>query len=190
VLGKTYVDSVWLEVADYTQMDQVQADVKKLMRKRHNIPAHKDDDVMLMNMAELQTMLTGTIKTFSTLLGMIAGISLIVGGIGIMNIMLVSVSERTKEIGLRKAIGATSRAVLLQFLIEAVIVSVVGGVLGIAIGAGSSLLLSRLSGWAVYISPFSVALAFGFSAGVGIVFGFWPARKASLLSPIEALRYE
>ncbi|OGR66029.1 MAG: MacB family efflux pump subunit [Elusimicrobia bacterium GWB2_63_22] len=190
VLGKNYVDSVWLEVSDYTKMDEVQARVKALMRKRHNVPAHKDDDVMLMNMAELQTMLTGTIKTFSTLLGMIAGISLIVGGIGIMNIMLVSVSERTKEIGLRKAIGATSRAVLLQFLIEAVIVSVVGGVLGIVIGAGSSLLLSRLSGWAVYISPFSVALAFGFSAGVGIVFGFWPARKASLLSPIEALRYE
>jgi macrolide transport system ATP-binding/permease protein len=190
VLGKNYVDSVWLEVSDYTRMDGVQTAVKQLMRKRHNVPAHKDDSVMLMNMAELQTMLTGTIKTFSTLLGMIAGISLIVGGIGIMNIMLVSVSERTKEIGLRKAIGATSRAVLLQFLIEAVIVSVVGGVLGIAIGAGSSLLLSRISGWAVYISPFSVALAFGFSAGVGIVFGFWPARKASLLSPIEALRYE
>ena len=190
VLGKNYVDSVWLEVSDYTHMDEVQASVKRLMRKRHNVPAHKDDDVMLMNMAELQTMLTGTIKTFSTLLGMIAGISLIVGGIGIMNIMLVSVSERTKEIGLRKAIGATSRAVLLQFLIEAVIVSVVGGVLGIVIGAGSSLLLSKLSGWAVYISPFSVALAFCFSAGVGIVFGFWPARKASLLSPIEALRYE
>jgi macrolide transport system ATP-binding/permease protein len=190
VLGKTYVDSVWLEVSDFTKMGQVQEDAKSLIRKRHNIPAHKDDDVMLMNMAELQTMLTGTIKTFSTLLGMIAGISLIVGGIGIMNIMLVSVSERTKEIGLRKAIGATSRAVLLQFLIEAVIVSVVGGVIGILTGAGSSLLLSRLSGWAVYISPASVALAFGFSAGVGIVFGFWPARKASMLSPIEALRYE
>ncbi|OGR43720.1 MAG: MacB family efflux pump subunit [Elusimicrobia bacterium GWA2_61_42] len=190
VLGKNYVDSVWLEVSDYTKMDGVQEKVKALMRKRHNVPAHKDDDVMLMNMAELQTMLTGTIKTFSTLLGMIAGISLIVGGIGIMNIMLVSVSERTKEIGLRKAIGATSRAVLLQFLIEAVIVSVVGGVIGIIAGAGSSLLLSKISGWAVYISPLSVALAFGFSAGVGIVFGFWPARKASLLSPIEALRYE
>jgi len=190
VLGKTFLDSVWVEVSDYSLMPEVQAKIKALMRKRHNVPAHKDDDVMLMNMAEMQTMLTGTIKTFSTLLGMIAGISLIVGGIGIMNIMLVSVSERTKEIGLRKAIGATSRAVLLQFLIEAVIVSVVGGVIGILAGAGSSLLLSKISGWAVYISPFSVALAFGFSAGVGIVFGFWPARKASLLSPIDALRYE
>jgi macrolide transport system ATP-binding/permease protein len=190
VLGKTYIDSVWVEVSDFSLMPDVQEKIKALMRKRHNVPAHKDDDVMLMNMAEMQTMMTGTIKTFSTLLGMIAGISLIVGGIGIMNIMLVSVSERTKEIGLRKAIGATSRAVLLQFLIEAVIVSVVGGVIGILAGAGSSLLLSKLSGWAVYISPASVALAFGFSAGVGIIFGFWPARKASLLSPIEALRYE
>jgi macrolide transport system ATP-binding/permease protein len=190
VLGKTFVDSVWLEVSDYARMGQVQEDVKAMMRKRHNVPAHKDDSVMIMNMAELQSMLTGTIKTFSTLLGMIAGISLIVGGIGIMNIMLVSVSERTKEIGLRKAIGATSRAVLLQFLIEAVIVSVVGGILGILAGAASSLILSKVSGWAVYISPFSVALAFGFSAGVGIIFGFWPAKKASLLSPIDALRYE
>jgi len=190
VLGKTYIDSVWVEVADFSLMPEVQAKIKALMRMRHNVPAHKDDDVMLMNMAEMQTMLSGTIKTFSTLLGMIAGISLIVGGIGIMNIMLVSVSERTKEIGLRKAIGATSRAVLLQFLIEAAIVSVVGGILGIIAGAASSIILSKFSGWAVYISPGSVALAFGFSAGVGIIFGFWPAKKASLLSPIEALRYE
>ncbi|MDO8804820.1 MAG: ABC transporter permease [Elusimicrobiota bacterium] len=190
VLGKNYIDSVWVEVSDFSLMPEVQMKIKALMRQRHNVPAHKADDVMLMNMAEMQTMMTGTIKTFSTLLGMIAGISLIVGGIGIMNIMLVSVSERTKEIGLRKAIGATSRAVLLQFLIEAVIVSVVGGVLGIIAGAASSIILSKVSGWAVYISPFSVALAFGFSAGVGIVFGFWPAKKASLLSPIEALRYE
>ena len=190
LLGKNYIDAVWVEVSDYKLMPEVQENIKKLIRKRHAIPAYKDDDVMLMNMADLQTMLTGTIKTFSTLLGMIAGISLIVGGIGIMNIMLVSVSERTKEIGLRKAIGATSRAVLLQFLIEAVIISVMGGIIGILAGAGSSLLLSKLSGWAVYISPLSVILAFGFSAGVGIVFGFWPAKKASLLSPIEALRYE
>jgi len=190
LLGKQYVDSIWVEVSDYKLMPKVQTDITALMRKRHGIPAYKDDDVSLMNMADLQSMLTGTIKTFSSLLGIIAGISLIVGGIGIMNIMLVSVSERTKEIGLRKAIGATRRAVLLQFLIEAVIISVIGGLLGIVMGAGSSLLLSKLSGWAVYISPMSVILAFGFSAGIGIIFGFWPARKASMLSPIEALRYE
>jgi macrolide transport system ATP-binding/permease protein len=190
LLGKEYVDSIWVEVSDYTLMPAVQENIKKLMRKRHNIPPYKDDDVSLMNMADIQTMLTGTIKTFTTLLSIIAGISLIVGGIGIMNIMLVSVSERTKEIGLRKAIGATRRAVLLQFLIEAVILSVIGGLLGILAGSGASILLSKLSGWAIYISPWSVTLAFGFSAGVGIVFGFWPAKKASLLSPIDALRYE
>jgi putative ABC transport system permease protein len=135
-------------------------------------------------------MLSGTVKTFSMLLGFIAGISLIVGGIGIMNIMLVSVSERTREIGLRKAIGATKRAILLQFLIEAIIVSVTGGVIGIVIGAAASVVLSKLAGWSIFISPASVGLAFGFSAGVGVIFGFWPARKASELSPIEALRYE
>ncbi|HOW89744.1 MAG TPA: ABC transporter permease, partial [Elusimicrobiales bacterium] len=190
LLGKKYVDSIWVEVSDYTLMSDVQEEIKALMRKRHGVPAYKEDDVSLMNMADLQTMLTGTIKTFGTLLGIIAGISLLVGGIGIMNIMLVSVSERTREIGLRKAIGATRRAVLLQFLIEAVIISVTGGLIGIIAGTGASLLLARLSGWTIYVSPFSVALAFGFSATVGVVFGFWPARKASLLPPIDALRYE
>jgi len=190
LLGKEYVDSIWVEVSDYTLMPAVQENIKKLIRKRHNIPAHKEEDVSLMNMADIQTMLTGTTKTFTTLLSIIAGISLIVGGIGIMNIMLVSVSERTKEIGLRKAIGATRRAVLLQFLIEAIILSVLGGLLGILTGAGASFALSKISGWTIYISPWSVALAFGFSAGVGVLFGFWPAKKASILSPIEALRYE
>ncbi len=190
LLGKQYVDNIWVEVTDFKLMPQVQADIIKLMRKRGGVPAYKDDPVSIMNMAELQATLSGTVKTFSMLLGFIAGISLIVGGIGIMNIMLVSVSERTREIGLRKAIGATKRAILLQFLIEAIIVSVTGGILGIIIGAGSSYILSMLAGWAIFISPASVALAFGFSAGVGVVFGFWPARKASELSPIEALRYE
>ncbi|HBE88468.1 MAG TPA: MacB family efflux pump subunit [Elusimicrobia bacterium] len=190
VLGKQYVDSIWVEMADFHLMEEAQERIKALMRQRKGLADHKEDNFMIMNMAEFQSMLTGTIKTFSTLLGFIAGISLIVGGIGIMNIMLVSVSERTKEIGLRKAIGATKRAVLLQFLIEAVIVSVIGGMLGIVTGAGGAFILSKASGWAVYVSPSSVALAFGFSAGVGVVFGFWPAKKASDLSPIDALRYE
>ncbi len=190
LFGKKYVDVIWAEVADYNLMDGVQDKLKALFRERHNVPDYKDDDVQLRNMAEMQTMMSGTIKTFSTLLGIIAGISLVVGGIGIMNIMLVSVSERTREIGLRKAIGATKRAVLLQFLVEAVIVSVVGGIIGILAGISVSVLLAKVSGWAVYVAPYSVALAFGFSATVGIVFGFWPAKKASELSPIEALRYE
>jgi macrolide transport system ATP-binding/permease protein len=190
VLGKQFVDNIWVEVSDYKLMSQVEADVLALMRKRSGTPSYKDDPVSVMNMADLQSMLSSTVKTFSMLLGFIAGISLIVGGIGIMNIMLVSVSERTREIGLRKAIGATKKAILLQFLIEAIIVSVIGGLIGIVLGAGSSFILSKLAGWSIYISPGSVGLAFGFSAGVGVVFGFWPARKASELSPIEALRYE
>ena len=135
-------------------------------------------------------MMTSTVSTFGLLLGIIAGISLIVGGIGIMNIMLVSVSERTKEIGLRKAIGATKRAVLLQFLIEAIIVSILGGLIGILFGVGSSFLLAKIAKWTIAISASSVFMAFGFSAMVGIIFGYLPARKASRLSPIEALRYE
>nr|MDA8243475.1 ABC transporter permease [Elusimicrobiota bacterium] len=190
LLGKQYVDNIWVEVSDYKLMPQVQDAIVKLMRKRTGTPAWKDDPVSVMNMADLQSMLSSTVKTFSLLLGFIAGISLVVGGIGIMNIMLVSVSERTREIGLRKAIGATKKAILLQFLIEAIIVSVTGGIIGILLGAGASVILSRLAGWSIYISPASVGLAFGFSAGVGVVFGFWPARKASELSPIEALRYE
>lgn len=190
LLGKQYVDNIWVEVSDYKLMPQVEAGVIKLMRKRQGVPDYKDDPVSVMNMADLQEMLSSTVKTFSLLLGFIAGISLIVGGIGIMNIMLVSVSERTREIGLRKAIGATKKAILLQFLIEAIIVSVIGGLIGIVLGAGSSFILSKLAGWSIYISPGSVGLAFGFSASVGVVFGFWPARKASELSPIEALRYE
>ncbi|HAL55275.1 MAG TPA: peptide ABC transporter permease [Bacteroidetes bacterium] len=182
--------SVFVKAASLQQVDDAKEEVRGILRKARGLKPKQQDDFAI-NQQEIIIQTFNTIGVVIAGVGLfITGLSLFVGGIGIMNIMLVSVSERTKEIGLRKAIGATSRAVLLQFLIEAVIVSVVGGVIGILIGAGSSLLLSKISGWAVYISPFSVALAFGFSAGVGIVFGFWPAKKASLLSPIEALRYE
>lgn len=190
LLGKNYVDMIWVEVNNNQNIAAIQEDIVSFMRSRHKIPDYKEDNVSVMNMADIQAMMSSTVKTFSMLLGIIAGISLIVGGIGIMNIMLVSVSERTKEIGLRKAIGATNFAILLQFIIEAIIISVVGGVLGIMLGSVSAVVLSKVAGWTVYISPFSVILAFSFSAGVGIVFGFWPAQKASRLAPIEALRYE
>jgi macrolide transport system ATP-binding/permease protein len=190
ILGKKYVNSIWVEVSDVKFMPMVEQDILDLMRRRDNIPDYKDDSVRVRNLEEIQSMLSSMTKTFSMLLGIIAGISLVVGGIGIMNIMLVSVTERTREIGLRKAIGATRLTILVQFLIEAVLISVIGGLLGIVFGAGASVILSKLSGWAVYVSPSSVILAFSFSAGIGIIFGFWPARKASLLSPIDALRYE
>ena len=190
LLGSRYLGSVWLEVSDYNLMSQVEKDVIAAYRKKHKTPAANDDPIMAMNMADMQAMMTSTVSTFGLLLGIIAGISLVVGGIGIMNIMLVSVSERTKEIGLRKAIGATRRAVLMQFLIEAIIVSILGGIIGIVFGVCSSLLLAKIAKWAISISPSSVFMAFGFSAMVGIVFGYLPARKASRLSPIEALRYE
>jgi macrolide transport system ATP-binding/permease protein len=134
--------------------------------------------------------LQGTTQTMSLLLSIVAAISLLVGGVGIMNILLVSVNERTREIGLRKAVGASRRAIMSQFLIESVALSACGGLLGVLLGVSISLGLSAFAGWAAVVSVKAVFLAFGFSAGVGIVFGLWPARKASLLSPIEALRYE
>ncbi len=190
VLGRQFLSSIAIETTGPEQTDAVIEAARQLMRKRHRLPDYKDDDFSLRNMAEIQAALTGTSKIFSLLLGIVAAISLVVGGIGIMNIMLVSVSERTREIGLRKAIGATRRAVLIQFLIEAVAMSTCGGLLGIALGMAIAYGMSYFAGWAAIVTPQSVALAFVFSAGTGILFGFWPARKASLLSPIEALRYE
>ena len=190
VLGRTFLGTIAIETTGPEQTDAVIEAVRALMRKRHRLPDFKEDDFTLRNMAEIQAALTGTSKIFSLLLGIVAAISLVVGGIGIMNIMLVSVSERTREIGLRKAIGATRRAVLIQFLIEAVAMSTCGGLIGIALGMGIAFGMSYFAGWAAIVTPQSVLLAFVFSAGTGIVFGFWPARKASLLSPIEALRYE
>ncbi|HEX4047805.1 MAG TPA: ABC transporter permease, partial [Elusimicrobiota bacterium] len=190
VLGKTYVDSVAIECASPGVMPAVMDSIRELMRKRHRLPDYKDDDFMLRNLADIQAALAGTSQVFSLLLGIVAAISLVVGGIGIMNIMLVSVSERTREIGLRKAIGATRRAVLIQFLIEAAAMSTLGGVIGILLGCGIAFGMSTWAGWAAIVTPQSIILAFVFSASTGVIFGFWPARKASLLSPIEALRYE
>ncbi len=189
-LGKKYVNTIWVEAADPKRMDDTIEFMSQTIRKRHHIAANKDDDFSVMNMAELQSAISSMTKTMTMLMGVIASISLLVGGIGIMNIMLVSVSERTREIGLRKAIGATQIAVLSQFLIEAAALSLGGGLMGIALGASSALVIAKILKWSVLVTPSSVALAVIFSAGVGILFGFWPAKKASMLSPIEALRYE
>ena len=160
------------------------------MRHRHHLAFYKENDFRMRNNAEVQTTLSETTKTFSLLLGIVAAISLLVGGVGIMNIMLVSVKERKREIGLRKSVGATSRAILLQFLIESIILSVIGGIIGIVLGIGISLLVSKFAGWMVVVTYSAVTLSFVFSASVGIIFGFWPARRASMLSPIEALLYK
>jgi macrolide transport system ATP-binding/permease protein len=189
-LGAVYLNSINVECDGADSIPQITADMTTLMRKRHHLPEYKDDDFDIRNMADLQATLTGTTQTFTLLLGIVATISLLVGGIGIMNIMLVSVSERTREIGLRKAVGAPRKAIMIQFLIESAVLSTLGGIIGILMGMTVSLSLSKFAGWAAVVTPQSIVLAFTFSATVGIVFGFWPARKASLLSPIEALRYE
>jgi macrolide transport system ATP-binding/permease protein len=165
-------------------------DTRALMRKRHRLPPLKEDDFTIRNNAELQSTLSDTTQTFSMLLGIVAAISLFVGGVGVMNIMLVSVNERTREIGLRKAIGATRRAILIQFLLESVLLALWGGLLGILCGTIVTLGLTFLAGWGAVIEWRFVLLSFLFSASVGVLFGYWPASKASRLSPIEALRYE
>jgi macrolide transport system ATP-binding/permease protein len=190
VLGTPYLHEMAIQCAAPEDIPQVMAAIEALMRKRHRLPDYKQNDFTLRNNAEVQTALSGTTQTFSTLLGIVAAIALLVGGIGIMNIMLVSVNERTREIGLRKAVGAARRAILAQFLIESAILSTMGGLIGIALGTSVSFVMSKFSGWGTEVTPQSIFLAFTFSAATGIIFGFWPARKASLLSPIEALRYE
>ena len=189
LFGTNYISSVSVEVQD-GKMSETETYLLKTMLERNKLTSEQADAFRIRNMSDMIQMLTSTTQTMSMLLGAVAGISLIVGGIGIMNIMLVSVSERTREIGLRKAIGATKIAVLLQFLIESSVLSLLGGVLGVCLGVAISVTVSKVAGWATFISSFSVILSVGFSAIVGIVFGLWPAKKASELSPIEALRHD
>ena len=167
-----------------------QEEITALLRDRHRIRSGQDDDFMVRNLADVAQLADQSSRVMTMLLASIAGVSLIVGGIGIMNIMLVSVTERTREIGVRMAIGATEEDVQRQFLIEAVVLSLMGGAAGIFFGVGSSLIISKLLGWAVLVSPLAIVAAVIFSAGVGVFFGFYPARKAARLDPIEALRFE
>jgi len=190
LLGKQYVDSIDAEVRDPRLMDEAQDAISKLIIKRHNLTKDKQDTFNIRNMADIQATLQSTTKTMTWLLGSIAAISLLVGGIGIMNIMLVSVSERTREIGLRKAIGARKMDIMVQFLIESVLMTMSGGIVGIVCGIGMSFLLALLAGWATKVSIFAIVLATTFSLFVGVGFGLWPARQAARLHPIEALRYE
>ncbi|HDP16361.1 MAG TPA: ATP-binding cassette domain-containing protein [Candidatus Omnitrophica bacterium] len=190
VLGKNYLDTIYAEIDNAGSVDKAQEKIKALISKRHRIFKNPDDYFHIRDMSEIQEMLSGTTRTMSLLLGCIAAISLLVGGIGIMNIMLVSVTERTREIGLRKAIGARSGDIMSQFLIEAVVMTFIGGVVGVCFGSIIAWFLAIFAGWAVKISVFSIVLATTFSVGVGIGFGLWPARQAAKLNPIEALRYE
>jgi putative ABC transport system permease protein len=169
---------------------QAQTEIEALLRQRHRIGPGQDSDFMIRSQQEIAQAQDQASKTLSTLLASAASISLLVGGIGIMNIMLVSVTERTREIGIRMAIGAKGRDILTQFLVEALTLSVAGGAIGIGLGVGSSRLLAWKAQWPIVLSPAAVLLAFVFSAAIGIFFGFYPAQKASRLDPIEALRYE
>lgn len=191
LLGKQYIDRISVEARSPDLIDAAQEAITKTIIKLHHLdPKDADESFSVRNMADIKNALETSTKTMSLLLGAIAAISLLVGGIGIMNIMLVSVTERTREIGLRKAIGASNKDIMTQFVIEAVLLSFIGGVLGVAFGSGVSMLITIFTGWTVKIYLFSVVLSTLFSLVVGLVFGLWPAYQASRLNPIEALRYE
>jgi len=190
LLGITHVRSINVQVTDADKMNEVQSNIEKLLRQRHRIRAGAEDDFNVRNLTSIMETMTSTTTMITLLLGSIAGISLIVGGIGIMNIMMVSVTERTREIGIRKAIGATYNSIMMQFLIESTMISIIGGLIGIVIGVGVAQAISKFGNFTTVISGLSIAASFGFSLFVGIFFGMLPARKAARLDPIDALRYE
>ena len=184
------VSTLMVQASGPAAMDQAQQEMEALLRERHRILDGEEDDFTIRNLTEVFAAQESSAQVMSILLGAIASVSLIVGGIGIMNIMLVSVTERTREIGLRQAVGAKTRDILSQFLVEAVTLSVLGGMIGIVIGLAASALISHFARWSTQVSPLSILMAFVFSALVGVFFGYYPARKAAYLDPIDALRYE
>jgi putative ABC transport system permease protein len=186
----TYVQSIVVSAIDAERVQQAQEQITALLRQRHRIGPDREDDFSIRNLSDIAEAATTSARVMAVLLGSVASISLLVGGIGIMNIMLVSVTERTREIGIRMAVGARGKDIMLQFLVEAVVMAATGGCIGIVLGIGSSEVLNRWAQWPVHISPAIVAVSFFFSAAVGVFFGLYPARKAANLDPIEALRYE
>ncbi len=195
VLGQTQgrqrrIGSISVKVADGVDMKQVEERIRDLLRQRLKVQPGAEEPFTIRNLTEILQAQEAASRVLTLLLGAVASVSLLVGGIGIMNIMLVSVTERTREIGLRMAVGARARDILRQFLVEAVTLSMIGGLAGIVLGVGGSHVVGALANWTIAITPQSIALAAGFSAIVGVFFGFYPARKASRLAPIEALRYE
>ena len=188
--GRSRLSSIFAQVPSTKEMDQAYGEIDRILRREHRIRPGEDVDFRIRNSSDLVETFNATSQTFRLLLAGIAGISLLVGGIGIMNIMLVSVTERTREIGVRKALGATRRAILFQFLIEALVLCVMGGILGVGAGFGGAEVLTRTQGWDTVVSAQVVMAAVVFSAAIGLFFGIWPAQRAAKLDPIDALRYE
>jgi len=186
----TWVQSIVVKAVSAERVQETQEQISSLLRQRHHIGQDREDDFNVRNLSDIAEAASTTARVMAVLLGSVASISLLVGGIGIMNIMLVSVTERTREIGIRMAVGARSRDIMLQFLVEAVVMAATGGLIGIFLGIGSSEVLKEWAQWPTLISPTIVAIAFLFSGAVGVFFGFYPAKKAANLDPIEALRYE
>jgi putative ABC transport system permease protein len=184
------VGTIWVKVADGVEASTVEGQVRALLRQRHRLQAGADDDFSLRNLAEVMAAQEASSRVLALLLAAVASVSLLVGGIGIMNIMLVSVTERTREIGLRMAVGARTRDILGQFLVEAVTLSLIGGLVGVALGIGAATAIANFAGWRVALSPEAVGLAVAFAFVIGVFFGFYPARKAARLNPVEALRFE
>ncbi len=190
LMGTTYIRSINCQAKSMNLMDRGTSQISKLLRRRHHIAASADDDFIVRNQAEIMEFATQTSQVFTLLLGGIAGVSLLVGGIGVMNIMLVSVTERTREIGVRKALGARNADIQSQFLIEALVLSTTGGVIGILLGMVASSIMGKATTMDITVSPGSILLSFSFSMMVGVFFGYYPAKSASKLDPIESLRYE
>ncbi|HXG43293.1 MAG TPA: ABC transporter permease [Gemmatimonadales bacterium] len=190
VFGSDRLRQISVQIQDTVPIEQGMVDIERVLRREHKIRPGQDNDFTIRNSQEILATQQATTQIFTTLLASIAAVSLVVGGIGIMNIMLVSVTERTREIGTRKALGATKINIMFQFLIEALVLCLSGGILGIGLGVWVSRILAKANGWNVLISPESVLISFGVSAAIGLVFGIWPASRAAKLDPIVALRYE
>ncbi|MCS7265905.1 MAG: ABC transporter permease [Armatimonadetes bacterium] len=190
LFGTDYLNAISVQIVRNEFVTAAMQEIERILRRSHRLPPNKENDFVMRPQAEWEQLAEQTSRLFIILLLSIASVSLIVGGIGIMNIMLVSVAERTREIGIRKAIGAKPSDIQLQFLLEAIVLSLVGGGLGIFFGIAASYAVGKVAGWTIVVSPLSVILAFGFAATVGIFFGYYPAKKAARLEPVEALRYE